>query len=704
MKMKGIFTQLLFYALLSWSVSTGAQDGIIISEIADPADDYHGRFIEIYNAGPVLVDFDADTFYLSRQSNGGTSWGEVQLTGTVAAGETFVIGGSSFESIYGFPPEQVTGILTGNGDDAYFLFRNGDHGDGMLHDIFGVIDTDGTGEPWEYADSRAVRVEGIIAQQTTWIIDEWEITPADVADTDPGIHHDSPIGDTIPQDGYYLEVKNDTVEAGQILEVIIAVNELTVTDNIISYQFDIGFDHSVLEYSGCDITGTIAEGGEIAVNPDIPGELSISYMNFAPLTGAGPILKIQFSTLALDTTDISISNAWLNNVPVENLANGRMIIREAIPPTAAITYNDTVNRFADTLVITATFSEAMDMVPDVHINLSGATSLTNAVMTRLSSTVYTYDYPIPKADGDVCVRLSNGNDLWGNQVDSVPTTGEMFSIIKFTPGDVDDDGNILAYDAAITLQYSVGLDPLPEMDPLPWENWRDSTANVDGAGIVSAYDAGLILQYSAGIITSFTGEVTKSQSGADVSVEIVGNEIVFYSFGDLVGLDINVTDVNRILGFPVVVQDERYMSAYNINGMIYNIGLCTAVTPEDGMAIMRIPFYKTGSVIFNMLINGEERFITMDIVTGVIDPEETDIYIYPNPAVDKIYISTGDNFNNDGYQLTVVNQSGVTVFASVIQDSLLEIDLSDWPDKGLYFLQVKDKMDQILVTRKMIFQ
>ena len=47
-------------------------------------------------------------------------------------------------------------------------------------------------------------------------------------------------------------------------------------------------------------------------------------------------------------------------------------------------------------------------------------------------------------------------------------------------GDVDANFMVQAYDAALTLQYSVGKDPLPQLDPLPWDNWRLQAANVDG--------------------------------------------------------------------------------------------------------------------------------------------------------------------------------------------------------------------------------
>jgi len=528
-------------------------------------------------------------------------------------------------------------------------------------------------------------------------------------DADPGIHNVSSPGDTvspgdtISPDSYSLTVMNDTVSVGQPVEVLIIVNELTPTDDIIAYQFDLGFDNSVMEYAGCDITGTISEGGELAVNPNIAGQLSISYMNLTPLDGSGALIKIQFSSLAVDTSIITIYNAYLNNSPVQELIDGIMIIKKIIPPTAAITYSDTINRFADTLVITATFSETMHEANTVQLSLSGASILTDAVMTRQSETVYLYNYQIPNADGEVTVRLSNGTDLWGNEIDSVLTGGDTFHIVKFSPGDVDDDGVILAYDAAITLQYSVGLDPLATIDPLPWENWRDSTANVDGIDGISAYDAGLILQYSAGIITSFSGETNKSLFNSDVSLEIVGNEIIFYSHGELLGINLSSTNENGILGIPEVL-NENFMSAFNIREATYKIGLCTAVSPENGTAFMKIPFKNSGSVTFNMLVNTMEKIETINLTTEIVELQDEDILVYPNPARDKLFIKVGEYGILEGYQVRIVNQLGGTVFEDRINESQYAIDLMNGSNHGLFYLIVSNNMGITVLTRKILLQ
>lgn len=692
--MKRISTTAFIGALLIGSYSVQAQDSLFISELIDPADDYSGRFIELFNAGSEVIDFGTTTCFLSRQSNGGTTWGDLQLAGSVAAGATFVIGGSGFESLYGFAPDQESGILIGNGDDAYALFTGGDHETGVLHDIYGVFDMDGTGEAWEYTDSRALRVESVLDPNVTWTAAEWDITSANVADGDPGTHNGSVPVDTTFPGTYALALVNDTVTPGQAVEVGVAVSELIVGDNIISFQFDIDFDTTALEFSGISIAGTLADGGTAVVNPGIAGRLSVGYMSTDPVLGVGEILILQFTSLVPDTTELEISNAFLNTVPVLDLTGGTVFIAETAPPTAIITYSDTVNRYADTLLITATFSEAMSAAAPVRLSLSGAATLSDVDMTRLSETVYTYLYQVPRASGEVTVSLSNGTDLWGNPVVPEPSAGATFTIIEFVPGDVNDDGMIQAYDAALALQYSVGIDPLPEEDPMPWEAWRDSTANVDGTGGITANDAGLILQYSAGIISSFPGESGAPAAMAYVSYELIDDHIVFYSHGELLGLNINTTNEKGILGMPEIL-DVSFMSALNMKGTNYRIGLCTTSSASEGEAVIRIPFSNNGSVTFQLIENTKEREMTVNLLTAVPGLEREGISVYPNPVIDILKI----NGLSTSSTIRINNIHGQELLCAQREGESVELDLSALPS-GLYLITVEKGEEHL--TRRFI--
>lgn len=164
---------------------------LIISEVADPGNNANARFVEIYNTGTSDVDFSNENWYLCRQANG-SSWGsDIHLTGILKADSTMVVANSTsnFNSAYGFDPDMASGTISGNGDDGYFLYVNGGHTSGTLVDAYGEINQDGTGEAWEYKDSKAVRLYTVDSASSVWIANQWRIKPADANDMTPQWYH-----------------------------------------------------------------------------------------------------------------------------------------------------------------------------------------------------------------------------------------------------------------------------------------------------------------------------------------------------------------------------------------------------------------------------------------------------------------------------------------------------------------------------------
>ncbi len=165
---------------------------LIISEVADPKDNASARFVELFNGSGNTIDFSSEIFYLCRQANG-SSWADIQLTGTLANGAMYVIATSSsnHNSAYGSNPDIENNNISGNGDDGYFLYYEGDHTTGTLVDQYGVLNVDGTGKSWDYQDSRVVRntSEQKSGAKATHAFDiaDWTITdPANAADMTPG--------------------------------------------------------------------------------------------------------------------------------------------------------------------------------------------------------------------------------------------------------------------------------------------------------------------------------------------------------------------------------------------------------------------------------------------------------------------------------------------------------------------------------------
>ncbi|PZD77014.1 T9SS type A sorting domain-containing protein [Mesonia sp. K7] len=264
---------------------------IIISEVADPGDNAsEGRFIEIYNNGSEYIDLS--NIYLSLFSNNNTSpTTEQQLSGVLKPGTFYVIGDPQFENAYSFTPDALSGVANSNGDDTYVLYYNGNFSSGgTVSDIYGEIGTDGTGEVWEYENSRAVRNNLATNPNNTWTASEWTITSADVADMTPGTDDTridyvysagawSPAGTPTQNDMVSiednltvtnLEAYNLTVTTGNTLTIL---GELNVIGDII------GDGTIVMESTSINDTATL---GEMLSTSTISSNITFEIQRFIP--------------------------------------------------------------------------------------------------------------------------------------------------------------------------------------------------------------------------------------------------------------------------------------------------------------------------------------------------------------------------------------------------------------------------------------
>lgn len=178
----------LLLALLVASFSFG-QDLIITGIFDGSLTGGTPKTIEIYAINDIA---DLSTYGIGSANNGGGTDGiEFQLTGSATAGDYFYIASEQpqFNAFFGFDPDFVTSAANNNGDDAIELFNNVvDDGmgglTGTLIDTFGDINTDGSGEPWEYMDGWAYRVDGTGPDGATFILGNWTYSGINANDDD----------------------------------------------------------------------------------------------------------------------------------------------------------------------------------------------------------------------------------------------------------------------------------------------------------------------------------------------------------------------------------------------------------------------------------------------------------------------------------------------------------------------------------------
>ena len=143
-------------------------------------------------------------------------------------------------------------------------------------------------------------------------------------------------------------------------------------------------------------------------------------------------------------------------------------------------------------------------------------------------------------------------------------------------GDVDNDGRIYAFDAAKVLKYSVGLDPMPEEDPLPWDYWRKGAADVDKDGIILALDASRILKYSVGLIDEFVPSVKGKVAIPQFDMYVSNKELRFEALSQgLFAMNIEFTKTpDMVFAEPATL--EGVLMASNVNDTTFKLAVASS--------------------------------------------------------------------------------------------------------------------------------
>ena len=182
-----------------------------VMDLQTPQRGASGKAVQLYAVTDVP---DLSIFGLGVANNGGgTDGNEVENLPSISlsAGQSFWCvhsqaisrqGVNPFALYFGDTSVFATGnnnvdyhidtSISQNGDDAIELFYNGDTAADIV-DLFGDINQDGTGEPWDYRDAWAYRLDSVNAPATTFDIAEWTIATRDCSDSSTN-NCDSPCG------------------------------------------------------------------------------------------------------------------------------------------------------------------------------------------------------------------------------------------------------------------------------------------------------------------------------------------------------------------------------------------------------------------------------------------------------------------------------------------------------------------------------
>ncbi len=173
--MKKIYFLLLFCLIPCLSFG---QDLLITGLIDGPLSGGTPKAIELYAINDIS---DLSIYGIGSANNGGGTDGEEFTFPTVSinAGDYIYVASETtqFTNFFGFAPDYTSGAASVNGDDAVELFQNG-----LVVDVFGDINTDGTGQPWEYLDGWTYRTSNTGPDGNVFTIANWSFSGPNALD------------------------------------------------------------------------------------------------------------------------------------------------------------------------------------------------------------------------------------------------------------------------------------------------------------------------------------------------------------------------------------------------------------------------------------------------------------------------------------------------------------------------------------------
>ena len=171
-------TLLALAAALAFAMPASAQDLIITAVYDGPRTGGTPKGVELYVAADIA---DLSVYGVASANNGGGPSATPEFVFPAApatAGDYLYVASEvpEFTAFFGFAPDYVSGAANINGDDAIELFFNG-----VVYDVFGDVNTDGTDQAWEYTDGWAYRLDGT-GPSTTFTVGDWTYSGIDALD------------------------------------------------------------------------------------------------------------------------------------------------------------------------------------------------------------------------------------------------------------------------------------------------------------------------------------------------------------------------------------------------------------------------------------------------------------------------------------------------------------------------------------------
>jgi len=261
-RLAAVFASLSFLPIAGGAI---AQDLVITGVVDGPLIGGVPKAVELYVLNDVT---DLSSYGVSSANNGAGPTGAPEFTFPavgVSAGTFLYVASEAtgFSDFFGFAPDYTSSAASINGDDAIELFENG-----VVVDVFGDVNVDGTGQPWDHVDGWAYRVADTGPDGSTFVLANWTFSGIDAFDGEssnataatpfPIGGYTSGGGDTAPRVTSSVPANGDSGVAVDTDIVLTFSEPVTVTEPWFDIACSVSGAHAATAGSADNVTFTLA--------------------------------------------------------------------------------------------------------------------------------------------------------------------------------------------------------------------------------------------------------------------------------------------------------------------------------------------------------------------------------------------------------------------------------------------------------------
>ncbi len=325
---------------------------------------------------------------------------------------------TGFNDFFGFAPDYISSAASINGDDAIELFKNG-----SVVDVFGDINVDGSGEPWDHLDGWAYRNNDSGPDGSTFVLGNWGFSGINALDGETSNSTAAtpfPIGSytrgtvTIPDPPVALEETNVTHES--------FTANWNTSSGATTYLLDVSdnssFSPNLVGYDDLNV-GNVTNYLVTGLNPTSPYFYRVRASNSAGTSGNSNVIDV--TTGSIPITTVQFSSASGSVLETGGTYNLQISI---LNPSA------TVATTAD-VVLTSGQSEDIDGFTSLPISFAAGSSENQNVTLTIT------DDGITEGNETLTFELQN---VSGGNLAEVGTHAEFnLTIIESAGGDYYDN-------------------------------------------------------------------------------------------------------------------------------------------------------------------------------------------------------------------------------------------------------------------------